>query len=285
MLDGESPRTIVVDPRTACASVFCDKPNSTTAPTATSSRASTAAPARTTITPSNGVLAFTYSAPRLLAYFHQRRQRERLRRVPGNGSTVGSPGFGVYGDARCSYAGSIGAGTAPASTKRRRHAAAIARRHGQHRQRRLGPPSTMSTWPRRRPLARRGLRLRHRAGERRRRRGVRARRDLRRSTFPASRRTSSAACLSSAVGHRLALRGREIARAQDRVADVAARHLHHWAARRSDLGLAGVPVEHRRHSARARHPRASGSAREARAALERLIHHRLAVGGQDRTRR
>jgi hypothetical protein len=112
-LDGESPRTIVVDPMNGMRVwAFCDKPNSTSGTDGDIFESLDGGATWTTITPSNGVFAFTYSAAEgLLAYATGGANINVYVKVPGNGSSAWSPGFGVYGDASVLYAGSIGAGT------------------------------------------------------------------------------------------------------------------------------------------------------------------------------
>jgi hypothetical protein len=112
-LDGESPRTIVVDPLNgARVWAFCDKPNSTSGTDGDIFESLDAGASWTTITPSNGVFAFTYSAAEgLLAYATGGANVNVYVKLPGNGSSLWSPGFGVYGEASVLYAGSIGVGT------------------------------------------------------------------------------------------------------------------------------------------------------------------------------
>ena len=174
-LDGEAPRTIVVDPPNGSASgSSAIASTAPAAPTATSSRASTAAPTWTTITPSNGVLAFTYSAAEgLLAYSTSGANMNVYVKVPGNGSTRGAPASASTATRRCSTPAPSAPAPPPASTKR--PASWL-------------PPATWAPTTtaaettcspidnvdggRRHADERQGLRLRHRAGERRRPRGA-----------------------------------------------------------------------------------------------------------------
>jgi len=113
-LDGESPRTIVVDPMDGMRVwAFCDKPNSTSGTDGDIFESLDGGATWTTITPSTGVFAFTYSAAEgLLAYATGGTNVNVFVKLPGTGSSAWRPGFGVYGEPSVLYAGSIGAGTA-----------------------------------------------------------------------------------------------------------------------------------------------------------------------------
>ena len=113
MLDGEAPRTIVVDPADGMRVwVHADRPNSTTGSDGDLFESLDGGATWTTITPSNPVLAFTYSpAEGLLAYSSGGANVNVYVKRPGDGTTTWDPGFGVYGAAQVLYAGLIGAGT------------------------------------------------------------------------------------------------------------------------------------------------------------------------------
>jgi hypothetical protein len=113
-LDGEAPRTIVVDPANGQRVwVHADRPNSTTGSDGDLFESLDGGATWTTITPSNPVLAFTYSpAEDLLAYSTNGANVNIYVKHPGDGTSTWDPGVGVYGAAQVLYAGSIGAGTA-----------------------------------------------------------------------------------------------------------------------------------------------------------------------------
>jgi len=112
-LDSEAPRTIVVDPMNGMRVwVFCDRAGSVTGTDGDIFESLDGGATWSTITPSNGVFAFTYSsAEGLLAYATGGANVNVYVKTPGNGSSAWSPGFGVYGAASVLYPGSIGAGT------------------------------------------------------------------------------------------------------------------------------------------------------------------------------
>ena len=113
-LDGESPRTIVVDPSDGKRLwLFADKPNVSDHSSGDIFETLDGGATWTTITPSGGVLAFTYSpAEGLLAYASATQGMIGSVFVsPPGGAGIWSPGFAVDGYPDAIYAGSIGVAT------------------------------------------------------------------------------------------------------------------------------------------------------------------------------
>ncbi|HEY2743185.1 MAG TPA: hypothetical protein VGL86_01125, partial [Polyangia bacterium] len=113
-LDGESPRTIVVDPADGMRLwVFADKPNATDPTNGDIFETLDGGATWSIITPSGGVLAFTYSpAEGLLAY--ESAAQDMLGSVlvsPPGGGGLWSPAFAVDGYPTAIYPGSIGVAT------------------------------------------------------------------------------------------------------------------------------------------------------------------------------
>ncbi len=113
-LDGEAPRTIVVDPMNGMRVwVHADRVNSVTGSDGDIFESLDGGMTWATITPSTPVFAFTYSpAEDLLAVSSGGSDVNVYVKPPGDGTDTWDPGFGVYGVAHVLYAGSIGAGTA-----------------------------------------------------------------------------------------------------------------------------------------------------------------------------
>jgi len=112
-LDGEAPRTIVVDPADGKRVwVYADRVGTTTGTDGDIFESLDGGATWTRITPSGSILAFTYSpAEKLLAYATGGANVNVYVKQPGTGSGAWDPGFGVYGEASVLYAGSVGVGT------------------------------------------------------------------------------------------------------------------------------------------------------------------------------
>lgn len=112
-LDGEAPRTIIVDPQNGMRVwVFADRALSASQMDGDIFESLDGGASWTTITPASGVLALTYSpAEGLLAYASAALNVDVFVKAAGTGATAWSGGFGVYGYPTALYAGSIGVGT------------------------------------------------------------------------------------------------------------------------------------------------------------------------------
>lgn len=112
-LDGEAPRTIIVDPQNGMRLwVLADRALSATGTDADLFESLDGGASWTTITPASAVLQLTYSpAEGLLAYASPAPNVDVFVQPPGLGAALWSGGFGVYGSPAALYAGSIGVGT------------------------------------------------------------------------------------------------------------------------------------------------------------------------------